>query len=93
VDAGSTDDRDSRVHTERHGSLVAMPHNGKQGRRPGEAITLTATQAIRWVAITTGEVLSDVGLVVLCVSIPWTNGVLTCRQKLAASATLSFRLV
>lgn len=93
MDAGSTDDRDSRVHTERHGSLVAMSHNGKKGRRLRDSITLTATQATRWVAITAGEVLSDVGLVVLCVSIPWTTGGLACRHKLGASAIFSFRLV
>lgn len=40
VDTRNTDDCDSRVHTQRNGSLVAMSHTGKQGCRPKESITL-----------------------------------------------------
>lgn len=70
-----------------------MSNNGKEGCRPKESITLTETQALRWAAITTGEVLSDVGLVILCVSIPWTTGGIACRHKLVASAIFSSRLM
>jgi hypothetical protein len=70
-----------------------MFHDGKRGCSTNETITMTATQAIRWAAITAGEVSSDVGLVVLCVSIPWTTSEMACRRKLAVSAIFSFRLM
>lgn len=70
-----------------------MSNNGKEECRPKGSIALTATQAIRWEAITTGEVLSDVGLVILCVSIPWTTSGIACRHKLVASAISSSRLL